>query len=205
VCSHLEQLRKRYAEDEEFRQKKIAYACAYHKAHKKEILERRRRRRETDPAYRQKLVAAAKAYREANKEELSERRRRKRQTDPEHRDKRLRYIYGISLEEYDAMLERQGGVCAICKKAPARGKVLFVDHCHVTGRVRGLLCAKCNSVLAFGHDDLDILRAAIAYLQAARERDRNVTAQERAGESGRAMRPPDIVAAETKPYDSGVT
>ena len=167
VCSHLEQLRKRYAEDEEFRQKKIAYACAYHKAHKKEILERRRRRRETDPAYRQKLVAAAKAYREANKKELSERRRRKRQTDPEHRDKRLRYIYGISLDEYDAMLDRQGGVCAICKKKPDEGKALVVDHCHVTGRVRGLLCGKCNSVLAFGNDDPDILCAAIAYLQAA--------------------------------------
>jgi Recombination endonuclease VII len=205
VCSHLEQLRKRYAEDQEFRQKKIAYACAYHKAHKEEISARRRRRREADPAYRQKLLAAAQAYREAHKEELSERRRRKRQTDPEHRDKRLRYIYGISLEEYGAMLARQGGVCAICKKKPDKGKVLFVDHCHVTGRVRGLLCGKCNSVLAFGNDDPDILRAAIAYLRAARDRDRNVTERDTAGASGRAMRPPDIVAADAKPYDSGVT
>jgi Recombination endonuclease VII len=184
--------------------KKIAYACAYAKAHKEEISERRRRRREADPAYRQKLLAAAQAYRETHKEELSERRRRKRQTDPEHRDKRLRYIYGISLEEYGAMFARQGGVCAICRKAPARGKVLFVDHCHVTGRVRGLLCGKCNSVLAFGNDDPDILRAAIAYLQAAHDRDRNMTGRDTAGASGRAMRPPDIVAADAKPYDSGV-
>jgi phage-related minor tail protein len=205
VCSHLEQLRKRYAEDEEYRQKKIAYACAYHKAHKEEIRERRRRRREADPAYRQKLLAATQAYREAHKEELSERRRRKRQTDPKYRDKRLRWIYGISLEEYDAMLDRQGGVCAICKRKPDEGKALFVDHCHVTGRVRGLLCGKCNSVLAFGNDDPDILRAAIAYLQAARERDENVTGQKTADASGRAMRPPDIVAADAKPYDSGVT
>jgi hypothetical protein len=121
------------------------------------------------------------------------------------RKHRLRCIYGISLEEYDAMLDRQGGVCAICKRKPDEGKALFVDHCHVTGRVRGLLCGKCNSVLAFGNDDPDILRAAIAYLQAARERDENVTGQKTADASGRAMRPPDIVAADAKPYDSGVT
>jgi Recombination endonuclease VII len=195
VCSYLEQLRKRYAEDEEYRQKKIAHACAYQKAHKKEIRAQRRRKRETDPAYRQKLLAAGQAYYEAHKEELNERRRRRRQTDPEHRDKllarerkqsrardsmsrrkhRLRCNYGISLEEYDAMLARQGGVCAICKKKPAKGKPLCVDHCHVTGEVRGLLCHKCNSVLAFGNDDPDILRAAIAYLQAAREKEKGAT------------------------------
>ena len=70
------------------------------------------------------------------------------------------------------MLDRQGGVCAICKKKPDEGKPLCVDHCHVTGKVRGLLCHKCNMVLAFGNDDPDILRAAIAYLQAAREKDK---------------------------------
>jgi hypothetical protein len=236
-------LRKRYADDQEFRQKKIAYASAYYKAHKDEILARRRRRRKADPAYREKLIAATQAYREAHKEEFGERRRRDPMTRRRHR---LRCIYGMSLEEYDAMLDRQGGVCAICKKKPDAGKALFVDHCHVTGMVRGLLCGKCNSVLAFGNDDPDILRAAIAYLQAAlaseasgqrgnfivrahsasedareraddprpepgssaraaRDHDRNVTAQDRAGESGRAMRLPDIVAAETKPYDSSVT
>ncbi len=103
------------------------------------------------------------------------------------------------------MLDRQGGVCAICKKKPDEGKMLCVDHCHVTGMVRGLLCHKCNSVLAFGNDDPDILRAAIAYLQAARDRDRNVTGQDTAGARRRAIPPPDIVAAGAKPYDSGVT
>jgi Autographiviridae endonuclease VII len=223
--SSLEQSRKRYAEDEEYRQKKIASACAYYKAHKDEIHERRPRRRKTDPAHRQKLLAVAQAYYQAHKEELNERRRCRRQDDPEYRDKlrargrkssraqdpvsrrkhRLRSNYGISLEEYVAMLERQGGVCAICKKKPDKGKPLCVDHCHVTGMVRGLLCHKCNSVLAFGNDDPAILQAAITYLQAAHDRDRNMTGRDTPGASGRAMRPPDIVAAETKPYDSGVT
>jgi Recombination endonuclease VII len=199
VCSHLEKLRKRYAEDQKFRQKKIAYASAYQKAHYEEISARRRRRRESDPAYRQKLVDATQAYYQAHKKQLTEQLRRRRQTDPEHRDKvrarerkasrardamtrrkhRLRCVYGISLEEYDAMLDRQGGVCAICKKKPDEGKVLFVDHCHMTGMVRGLLCHKCNMVLAFGNDDPDILRAAIAYLQAARDRDRTQTSATR--------------------------
>jgi hypothetical protein len=157
VCSHLEKLRKRYAEDQKFRQKKIAYASAYQKAHYEEISARRRRRRESDPAYRQKLVDATQAYYQAHKKQLTEQLRRRRQTDPEHRDKvrarerkasrardamtrrkhRLRCVYGISLEEYDAMLDRQGGVCAICKKKPDEGKVLFVDHCHVTGMCAG--------------------------------------------------------------------
>jgi hypothetical protein len=201
VCSHLEQLRKRYAEDEEYRQKKIADASAYGKAHKKEIRAQRRRKRETDPAYRQKLLAAGQAYYEAHKKEISERRRRKREADPERRakllareqrksrarhpmaqrERRLRCVYGLSLEEYDAMLDRQGGVCAICKKKPDEGKSLCVDHCHVTGKVRGLLCHKCNSVLAFGNDDPDILRAAIAYLQAVRDRDNNMTRRDTAG------------------------
>jgi hypothetical protein len=173
-----------------------------YKSHREEIRERLRRKRETDPAYRQKRIAAAQAYREAHKEELSGRRRRDPMTRRKHR---LRGVYGISREEYDAMLDSQGGVCAICKKKPDEGKALFVDHCHVTGRVRGLLCGKCNSVLAFGNDNPDILRAAIAYLRAARDRDRNVTAPDTPGASGRAMRPLDIVAADAKPYDSGVT
>jgi hypothetical protein len=192
VCSQLEQLRRRYAQDEEFRRAKIAYAIAYQQAHKDQIRERRRRRRESDPAYRERLLAENRAYREAHKEELSGRRKLRRQTDPAYREKllaseresrgrysatrrayRLRSNYGISLEEYDAMLARQGGVCAICKKPPAKGKRLVVDHCHLTGMVRGLLCGKCNSLLAFGNDDPDIMRAAIAYLRAARKRYRS--------------------------------
>ena len=83
------------------------------------------------------------------------------------------------------MLEHQGGVCAICKKKPDEGKLLCVDHCHVTGMVRGLLCHKCNNVLAFGNDDPEIMRAAIAYLQAAREKEKGplTRARSRSGPS----------------------
>src|SRR5262245_46898769 len=76
-------------------------------------------------------------------------------------------VYGISLEDYDVMFERQGGACSICKRT---GVTLCVDHCHLTGEVRGLLCIRCNSALGFCSDDPALLQAAAEYLQAARNR-----------------------------------
>jgi hypothetical protein len=67
---------------------------------------------------------------------------------------RLDRKYGITVEAYDAMLEQQKGVCAICgngQTAVSRDgiKRLHIDHCHAEGRVRGLLCLKCNTALHF--------------------------------------------------------
>jgi len=76
--------------------------------------------------------------------------------------------YGISLEEYNALLLVQGGVCAICRsatKGTKSGKALFVDHCHITGKVRGLLCNACNTVLGKMQDSVERLQSAIVYLQ----------------------------------------
>jgi hypothetical protein len=86
------------------------------------------------------------------------------------RRQKLRKLYGISLEDYDALLEQQGGVCAICKQPEARqlqGRPapLVVDHDHVTGKVRGLLCHSCNTPLAFV-ERRGWLHAAQAYLEA---------------------------------------
>lgn len=86
--------------------------------------------------------------------------------DPESRkDYDLRRVYGISLEDYGAMLEAQGGVCRICRKECASGMRLAVDHCHQTGRVRGLLCGKCNTGIGQFSHDLALLKSAIAYLE----------------------------------------
>ena len=68
----------------------------------------------------------------------------------------------MSRADYDALLERQGGVCAICAK-PSK-KTLCVDHCHSTGTIRGLLCRKCNLGLGCLADDQAALIAALAYL-----------------------------------------
>lgn len=75
--------------------------------------------------------------------------------------------WGCTIAEYNAMLEAQGGTCYICKlpESHARYKRLSIDHCHETGVVRGLLCHKCNTILGLARDRVDILQAAIAYLQ----------------------------------------
>ena len=81
----------------------------------------------------------------------------------QRRDSTLRNKYGITLETYREMWSAQGGCCAICGESPER---LDVDHCHETGRVRGLLCIRCNySLLGAVKDDIEILRKAVIYLE----------------------------------------
>jgi len=77
--------------------------------------------------------------------------------------------YGMTVEEYDDLLARQDGHCGICEAvdAGADHKRLPVDHDHATGRVRGLLCHRCNRALGLLGDDIDLLRKAIKYLEGA--------------------------------------
>lgn len=80
------------------------------------------------------------------------------------RDQYLRRKYKISLERYEEMLDAQDGRCAICLCKP-RTRVLAVDHDHLTGQLRGLLCGRCNhGLLQFAQEDITILRRAIEYL-----------------------------------------
>lgn len=63
------------------------------------------------------------------------------------RRKHLRVRYGLTIEQYENLLAQQDGVCAICNAPPPKDRRLHVDHDHVTGEVRGLLCLKCNTAL----------------------------------------------------------
>lgn len=72
--------------------------------------------------------------------------------------------YGITLSEYESLLEEQGGVCAICASPPTT-KRLAVDHCHTTGEVRGLLCERCNRGIGLLGDSLERVESAARYLQ----------------------------------------
>lgn len=74
--------------------------------------------------------------------------------------------YGITLEQRDELERKQHGLCAICQQPPHPKKPLHVDHCHKTGRVRGLLCNQCNRLLGLAQDDRERLWAASLYLQA---------------------------------------
>lgn len=79
-----------------------------------------------------------------------------------------KYNYGLTQEQYDAMLLAQGCVCAICNAEPiGNGKwsILYVDHNHKTGKIRKLLCKDCNDLIARAEEDISILESAIQYLK----------------------------------------
>lgn len=84
----------------------------------------------------------------------------------ETRERHLVRKYGVDLAGYAAMLAAQNGACAICGASEQSQKdgVFHVDHCHATGRVRGLLCRGCNHMLGHLKDDPEKLRRAIEYL-----------------------------------------
>lgn len=78
----------------------------------------------------------------------------------------LRRKFGITHEQYDAMLVKQGGRCAICRVLSTESPKRFhVDHNHATGVVRGLLCYRCNTGLGVFLDDISRLKSAIKYLK----------------------------------------
>lgn len=76
--------------------------------------------------------------------------------------------YNLTLETYDALLNKQGGVCAICSTDDPRGQSkagrFYVDHNHKTGEVRGLLCHDCNTALGLFKDNPNLLYLANKYL-----------------------------------------
>jgi len=86
-----------------------------------------------------------------------------------HRDKRLAYrrsyLYGVSQGDYAALHDRFNGLCGICGSTEDSGLALAVDHCHDSGKVRGLLCNNCNNGLGRFKDDEALLQLAIKYLR----------------------------------------
>lgn len=107
----------------------------------------------------------------ARNEARSERGRRDH--DPvKHRERMLKKNYGVTVEQYDQMLEQQNGVCAICGKPESRSangglgmRPLSVDHCHGSLKIRGLLCSHCNTALGLLNDDIGLFEKAIEYLK----------------------------------------
>ena len=95
----------------------------------------------------------------------------KRQQNPSYklgqRKNHLQKKYSMSLDQYDALLKAQNNCCATCKSSEpgGRSKIYFhVDHCHKTGKVRGLLCSACNQALGLIKDNLDTLKEMIKYV-----------------------------------------
>ena len=83
-------------------------------------------------------------------------------------EKHLAKQYNLTLEGLQELENLQDGKCAICKREgnpTHKDGRLYVDHCHSTGNVRGLLCYSCNTLLGFAFDDQKILKSAIDYLE----------------------------------------
>jgi len=74
----------------------------------------------------------------------------------------LKHRYGITEEDYNQMAEEQKHCCQICNNKPV--KPLYVDHCHNTNKIRGLLCHKCNVALGHMNDDPKQLLKAVEYI-----------------------------------------
>lgn len=88
------------------------------------------------------------------------------------RDVWLKRKFGITIIEYESMLEKQNGKCAICKNYEVAKKInndkvreMSVDHCHKTGKVRGLLCTGCNTAIGHFKESIESMQSAIEYLR----------------------------------------
>ncbi len=112
----------------------------------------RQRVREWQQANPERVAAKHAEYRADGRKSLS------------NRKSHLKRKYSLTLEEYEEMLAKQGGGCAICGRPPRPDISLHVDHDHETGRIRGLLCFRCNNALGDFLDDYSLLQEAAGYL-----------------------------------------
>jgi hypothetical protein len=104
---------------------------------------------------KEKVRATQKVWQEANKEKVK----------AKHRDWFMKNMYGLTQEHYNDIYLRQDSSCAICKTEVTPPKKLDIDHSHVTGKVRGLLCGDCNRALGLLKDNPDFCFAAGHYLK----------------------------------------
>lgn len=131
------------------------------------VLAARRVRYEDDG---ETLRERVRAYQSANPEKIIEYSDKYRKSERYRRMSRaysravyLRETYGITTDEFDQMLDSQGGRCAVCRSDDA-GKTWTVDHDHIDGSIRGILCWHCNVGLGHFRDDIPNLIAAADYL-----------------------------------------
>lgn len=112
---------------------------------------------------KKKKTEYSKKYYSKNKDRI----KKKQKDNPNiHRNTKLKKNFGIDLNQYNEMLNNQNKKCAICYIHESELiKKLAVDHCHKTGKIRGLLCMKCNIILGQAKDNIKILNSAISYLE----------------------------------------
>lgn len=137
---------------------------------------------ELSPEEKETKRARKYAWNLRNKEKLAEQRRlRRKELDEKlraagttiwhHRDKHYVYApeknkkrYGLTPQQRQDLRDLRGNKCFICDKPPAGKQILCIDHCHKTGRVRGALCIRCNTLVGWLETSQDLLSKVEAYL-----------------------------------------
>jgi hypothetical protein len=139
---------------------------------------------------RERSMAYVRAWQQANPDRVKAWRRKNRERRLEKmREIHLRNKFGLTPDEYDRILEAQGGVCALCDATPTPGISLHVDHDHATGEIRGLLCMRCNNALGLFREDPDLLKRAARYVAAdARYRSQRTSWERVARQRALALR-----------------
>lgn len=150
--------RKRHYEDN--REDALAKSAAYRVKHREKLRVQQRAYVEKN---RDALKAYAATYRDSNRDAVRK----------ACRNSSLVRHFGMTVEDYERMLASQSGVCAICGREETRKRgdqplSLSVDHCHTTGKIRGLLCSYCNHGIGNFQDDTDRMMRAIKYLEGSR-------------------------------------
>ena len=116
---------------------------------------------------KQKIDKYNKQWSKANRDKINKRQRERRKNNHiKSKEYRLKYRFGITLEDYNQLFNNQQGCCAICGVHQSElQRALDIDHSHKTGEIRGLLCGACNLLLGNGKDNPEILRIAADYLE----------------------------------------
>ncbi len=128
----------------------------------------REKTRKSAEKYRSKHPERILKYRIDNKAEVNKRsieyyRKNKDQQIKKRMEKRIMEKYNLTIDQYNILYDSQNGKCAICEKAD--NKNLSVDHNHQTGKVRSLLCARCNLALGNIREDLEVAKSLVKYIE----------------------------------------
>lgn len=167
--------RKKYASDDKERERRkrqsrtpkenAEYMRVYY-AKNKHRWKRSAQQQQIINARNRKKYAESEEYRNKCKAEVKDYRKRNPQAKFANDLKK----YGLTPERYGELLASQHGSCAICKQKSStktRGFRMFIDHCHATGKVRGLLCGNCNFAIGHLQDSPELCEVAAEYLRAA--------------------------------------
>lgn len=179
LCNnHYESWRR--ANNPEVRARELQRRKDYYAANREVISAKSKRKYKMEPtpkrlASRQYYAEKKESISAARKTAWAQRSEEQRAKDSRRAlDNKYRNLFGVTLEKVERVFEQQGNACAVCRIAlpdllspeKRRGtmNVPTLDHCHKTGRLRGILCNHCNRGLGLFHDDSERLRAAADYL-----------------------------------------